>query len=111
MTRAEIITAALTAATFFCRDQRKAACDNIRIFKSKIFSGNQYRGYIASKKRFFSGSRYTSSPPRNKGPVEFLFAPRSEADMKAFTNLDLDLAQGARIYADKISKENPRFHE
>lgn len=160
MTTAEIITATLTAATFFCGNQRRAACflkthryipnflsesrfnrklhgipqdiwqklfsvlaehfkaknvsneyvvdsfpvptcDNIRIFRSKIFSGKQYRGYIASKKRFFFGIKVHLIATTEQEPVEFLFAPGSEADMKAFTNLDLDLGEGARIYADR----------
>ena len=32
-------------------------CDNIRIFNAKLINSKQYRGYIASKKRYFYGVR------------------------------------------------------
>lgn len=32
-------------------------CDNIRIYRSKIYQTEEYRGYIASKKRYFYGLR------------------------------------------------------
>jgi hypothetical protein len=32
-------------------------CDNIRIRRCKLLTGEEHRGYIASKKRFFYGLR------------------------------------------------------
>jgi hypothetical protein len=34
-----------------------AMCDNIRIFNVKLIKSEEYRGYIASKKRYFYGVR------------------------------------------------------
>jgi hypothetical protein len=34
-----------------------AFCDNYRICRSKIYHGEDWRGYIASKKRYFYGVR------------------------------------------------------
>jgi hypothetical protein len=34
-----------------------AMCDNIRIFNVKLIKLEEYRGYIASKKRYFYGVR------------------------------------------------------
>jgi hypothetical protein len=78
-----------------------AVCDNIRIFKSKIFSGEQYRGYIANKKRFFYGIRAHILVTTNQEPVECLFAPGAENDMGVFKRFDLDVPPAAIIYADK----------
>ncbi len=76
-------------------------CDNIRIFRSKIVSGEQYRGYIANKKRFFYGLRVHLLITVNQEPVECIFAPASENDMNVFKRFDLDLPQESSIYADK----------
>lgn len=76
-------------------------CDNIRIFKSKIFSGEPYRGYIANKKRFFYGIRVHIVATTNQEPVEIVFAPGSENDSRAFKRFDLDLPSNSTIYADK----------
>jgi len=158
MTNAEIITTVLTAAQFFCGNQRKAAdflktyryipnflseshfnrrlhripvalweslfsslaeyfkcisssneyvvdsfpipiCDNIRIFKAKILKNEKYRGYIASKKRFFYGLRVHLVATTNQEPVECILAPGCESDISAFKRFNLDLPKGATIYA------------
>jgi hypothetical protein len=76
-------------------------CDNIRIFKSKILSGEQYRGYIANKKRFFYGIRAHLVVTTNQEPIECVFAPGAENDMQVFKRFDLDIPPGGTIYADK----------
>lgn len=76
-------------------------CDNIRIFRSKIFSGEQYRGYIANKKRFFYGIRAHVIATTNQEPIEVVFAPGCENDGKVFKRFDLDLPEESTIYADK----------
>lgn len=76
-------------------------CENVRIFRTKIFSGEQYRGYSASKKRFFYGLRVHVIMTTNQEPVECLFAPESENDVCVFKRFDLDLPEEAVVYADK----------
>lgn len=78
-----------------------AVCDNIRIFRSKIFSGERYRGYIANKQRFFYGLRVHLLVTVNQEPVECVFAPGSENDMNVFKRFDLDLPSNSTIYADR----------
>jgi hypothetical protein len=78
-----------------------AVCDNIRIFRSKILSGEQYRGYIANKKRFFYGVRAHIVTTTKQEPVECIFAPGSENDMRVFKRFDLDIPPGGTIYADR----------
>lgn len=76
-------------------------CENVRIFRAKIFSGEQYRGYAASKKRFFYGLRAHVLVTTNQEPVECFIAPGSQNDLSAFKHFDLDLPKAAIIYADK----------
>lgn len=76
-------------------------CDNIRIFRSKIFSDEQYRGYIANKKRFFYGIRAHVVATTNQEPIEVVFAPGCENDGWVFKRFDLDLPKESTIYADK----------
>jgi hypothetical protein len=76
-------------------------CENVRIFRAKIFSGEQYRGYSASKKRFFYGLKAHVIVTTNQEPVECVLAPGSENDICVFKRFDLDLPEGAIVYADK----------
>ncbi len=50
-------------------------CDNIRIPKARLVSSEDYRGYIASKKRFFYGIRVQLLSTTDGIPVEFVFKP------------------------------------
>jgi hypothetical protein len=76
-------------------------CDNIRIFRSKLFRGKQFRGYIASKKRFFFGIKAHILVTARGDVIECLFAPGSTSDLSIFKNFQLDLPAHATIYADK----------
>lgn len=50
-----------------------AVCDNIRIPKAKLVRSPNYRGYIASKKRYFYGVRVQLISTADGIPVEFVF--------------------------------------
>ena len=81
-----------------------AVCDNYRICRSRLYPrkkhGEAFRGYIASKRRFFYGLRVHLLMTTTGLPVEVLLAPGSEADIKAFRRLPLDLPRKAHIFAD-----------
>jgi hypothetical protein len=77
------------------------ACDNIRIRRCKLLSGEEHRGYIASKKRFFYGLRVHLLITGTGEPVEFVLAPGSASDVQVFKDFDLDLPEGSTLYADK----------
>jgi hypothetical protein len=77
------------------------ACDNIRIKSCKLFAQETYRGCIASKRRFFFGLKVHLLVTGQGEPVEFVLAPGSVADIKAFKQLDLDLPAGSLIHADR----------
>lgn len=82
-----------------------AVCDNIRIRTCKLYSleaeGVNFRGYIPSKRRYFYGLRVHLVVSGEGEPVEFTLAAGSESDIEIFKDLELDLAEGSIIHADK----------
>jgi Transposase DDE domain len=82
-----------------------AVCDNIRIGRSKLYPlqehGETFRGYIASKRRYFYGLRLHLVSTASGEPVEFTLAAASEADISLFKELKLELPEGALICAEK----------
>lgn len=75
-------------------------CDNIRIKRSKIVNGEQYRGFIASKKRYFYGVRLHILATADGIPVEMVFLPGAPHDSNALHELPFHLPDGSEIYAD-----------
>ncbi len=102
-------------------------CDNIRINRCRLYpcpksdkkqkkqdkattrdkaakKGEGFRGYIASKKRYFYGLKVHLLVTTTGLPVEVMLAPGSEADSSAFKCLPLDLLRDlperAHIFAD-----------
>ena len=76
-------------------------CDNIRISRSRIYEGEDYRGYIPSKRRYFYGLRVHIVITKTGEPVEFLLTPGTMNDCRVLKQFDLDLPPGSAIYADK----------
>lgn len=75
-------------------------CDNIRIARCHLYRGKEHRGYCASKRRYFFGLRVHLLITATGQPVEFVLAPGSQADIRAFRSLPLDLPAGSEVYAD-----------
>ena len=78
-----------------------AACDNYRIPHCKLYQGEAWRGYIASKKRFFYGVRVHILITENGQPVEFFLAPGAVSDTAALTCFDLNVPNGSWVTGDK----------
>ena len=88
-------------------------CDNIRIRRCRIYPSEEeghdddtpkkksFRGYIASKRRYFYGLRVHLVVTGAGEPVEFALAAGSEGDITIFKELGLDLPEGSIIFADK----------
>lgn len=76
-------------------------CDNIRIKRAKLYQGEEFRGYIASKRRYFFGLRVHMIVTAGGQPVEFLLRPGEEADVSVYQEVNFDLPNGAECYADK----------
>ena len=77
-----------------------AVCDNIRICKSKIISGELWRGKQCSMHRYFYGIKVQVLTTTAGIPVEFCFVPGSEHDVNALSKLPLEVAAESCIYAD-----------
>lgn len=77
-------------------------CDNIRIKRARIYREESYRGYIASKKRYFYGLKVHILVTCTGEPVEFFITPGAASDVAYLDQFDFDLPPGATVYADKI---------
>jgi hypothetical protein len=78
-----------------------AVCDNIRIPRAKIYSKEEFRGYQASKKRYFYGRKIHLMITQDGQPVECFLTPGSFGDVDALKSYDYELPDGSIIYADK----------
>lgn len=82
-----------------------AVCDNIRIPRSRLYplkaTEGVFRGYIASKRRFFYGLKVHLLTTSAGRPVEVLLTPGSFADVRALSAFRFDLPAGSRLYGDK----------
>jgi hypothetical protein len=80
-------------------------CDNIRIRRCRLYPleeyGGAFRGYIATKRRYFYGLRVHLVVTGAGEPVEFSLVAGSEADVSVLKDLQLDLPEGSIILADK----------
>lgn len=77
-----------------------AMCDNIRIFNVQLIKSEDYRGYIASKKRYFYGVRVHLLTTKTGIPVEFAILPGEANDVRGLNSLPLNLPSGSEVYAD-----------
>ena len=78
-----------------------AVCDNIRIRRSRIYSKEDFRGYQASKKRYFYGLKIHLMVTQDGQPVECLLTPGGFGDVDALKYYAYELPNSAIIYADK----------
>lgn len=78
-----------------------AACDNYRIPCCKLYQGEAWRGYIASKKRFVYGVRVHILITESGQPVEFFLASGAMSDTAALSRYDLDVPGGPWLTGDK----------
>lgn len=77
-----------------------AACDNIRIPRARLYQGEAYRGYIASKRRYFYGLRIHLLVTADGEPVEVFLAPGADAAVRALSRFPFDVPTGSIVYAD-----------
>jgi transposase len=78
-----------------------AACDNLRIRRCHLYRGEEFRGYCASKRRYFYGLKAHLIVTATGKPVEVVLSPGSLHDMPGLRSLFLDLPEGADLYGDK----------
>jgi len=75
-------------------------CDNIRIKRSKLVRGLEYRGYKPSKREYFYGFTVQVIATVDGIPVEFAITPGHMHDSEGMRHLCFDLPEGSRVYAD-----------
>ena len=78
-----------------------AVCDNIRIRRAKIYTEEDFRGYQASKKRYFYGLKIHLMVTKDGQLVECFLTHGGFGDVDALKYYAYELPDGSRIYADK----------
>jgi hypothetical protein len=78
-----------------------SVCDNIRIRRCRIYQSEAYRGYQASKRRYFYGLKIHMLVTKDFEPVEFFLTPGSYSDTSGLECFEFDLPPGATVYGDK----------
>jgi len=76
-------------------------CDNIRIPRANIYKDEEFRGYNASKRRYFYGLKIHLLVTQDGEPVEFFLTPFAPSDTKALERYVFDLPKGSIVYGDK----------
>lgn len=77
-----------------------AVCDNIRIQRSRLIRGEQWRGRICSKRRYFYGVKVQVVTTDKGVPVEFAFLPGEANDVRGLEVLPLELPVGSQLFMD-----------
>ena len=78
-----------------------SACDNYRIARCHLYKGEAWRGYQASKKRYFYGLKIHLMLTEPGQPVEFFLTPGSWSDTHALKMYHFDLPEGSLLTGDK----------
>lgn len=81
-----------------------ALCDNIRITGCRLTEAaankENYRGYVASKRRYFDGVRVQLLTTEAGLPVEIAILPGACSDQQGIAELALDLPPAAKVFLD-----------
>ncbi|CUS02450.2 transposase [Candidatus Promineifilum breve] len=78
-----------------------AACDPYRVIRVRLYDGEAYRGYQASKRRYYYGLKLHLMVTAHGQPVEFFLTPASCGDVTGLQLFNFDLPEGSHVYADK----------
>ena len=76
-------------------------CDNYRIPRAKIYQTEAFRGYLASKRRYFYGLKIHMMVTKTGHPVEFFLTPGSFHDGGCAPWFDFDIPSGSTVFADR----------
>jgi hypothetical protein len=69
--------------------------------RAKLYQSEAYRGYIASKQRYFYGLKIHLMITTDGQPVECFRTPGSYRDVHALQSFHFDLPEGSCIDADR----------
>lgn len=91
----------LTPSTVYLLDSFPIAlCDNMRISRCRLVRDKEFRGYIASKRRYFYGVRVQVVTTEEGVPVEMAFLPGAASDVRGLGVLPLALPEGSKLLMD-----------
>jgi hypothetical protein len=90
-----------TGAVYMIDSLPVAVCDNIRIRRSKLYRDDKFRGYTASKKRYFYGLKIHLMVTQDGQPVECFLTHGGFGDVDALKYYAYELPNGSIIYADR----------
>jgi hypothetical protein len=77
-----------------------ATCENIRICRSKLIKGAQYRGYKPSMRKYFYGFTVQVIATVDGIPVEFAMLPGCYHDIDGMKNMFFNLPENSIVYGD-----------
>ena len=77
------------------------ALENARIPRARLYKDERFRGYQASKRRFFYGLKLHMVVDVHGRPVEAMLTPGSVSDVRGLYGLSLDLPEGSTLVGDK----------
>lgn len=77
-----------------------ALCDNMRVGRCRLVADEEFRGYIASKRRYFYGVRVQVVTTEGGIPVEFCFLPGAASGVRALGVQPLSLPAGSQLFMD-----------
>jgi hypothetical protein len=80
-------------------------CKNIRICRSRIIKGKQYRGFKASMREYFYGFTVQVIATVDGIPVEFAILPGSYHDIDGIKNMFVNLPEGSSLFGDSAYTE------
>lgn len=77
-----------------------SVCRNIRISRCRIYEGEEFRGYNASKKEYFYGLKVNMVATIEGQPFEVMLCPGKYHDSDPFKLMNLNLPVGGNLYGD-----------
>lgn len=77
-----------------------ATCENIRISRSRLIKGKQYRGYKPSMRKYFYGFTIQVIVTIDGIPVEFAMLPGCYHDIDGMKNMFFNLPEKSIVYGD-----------
>jgi hypothetical protein len=77
-----------------------AVCQNVRITRSRLVRGEQFRGRSAAHRRYFYGVRVQVVTTEEGVPVELAFLPGAASDVRGLEVLPLALPGGSELFMD-----------
>lgn len=77
-----------------------AICHHIRLSRSRLVQGEDFRGYNASKREYFYGFKVALLSDEMGNPMELAIFPGAYSEHSALHRMDFDLPKGSIVWQD-----------